>query len=337
MDSIEVTAKKVDDAIEEGLKQLNATLDDVDVSVLDSGGFFRKAKIRMTLTEEVQAVRDAQRAKIEEEERLEREQEQKAMLRAQAAKQHAPQHTNAPQQQNAQKGGTLPKEGASAAVREAKAENVKAKAEGKREKQPRAGENKPQQSERRPQQSESRAADTGVKVEVKPDKDKSDEPSAVDPEKTDAAVKFVEKVTSLMGVQPVGAKASAHGRDVDITLETEDGAVIGYRGETLDAIEYLTGLIINKDSEKYIRVSLDCNSYRNKREEALVRLAEKMAAKCVKTGRKAVLEPMSSASRKVIHAALSDNDKITTKSEGKEPNRRVVIYCKRENSHSAVK
>ena len=121
-----------------------------------------------------------------------------------------------------------------------------------------------------------------------------------------------------------------HGLDIDITVLEEDSAIIGYRGETIDSLEYLAGLIANRDSEKYIKVSVDNNNYRDKRSDNLVKLAEKMAAKCIKSGHKVSLEPMNSANRKVVHAALSSNDKVTTRSEGKEPNRRVVIYCKRE-------
>lgn len=348
MDSIEVTAKKVDEAIKEGLKQLEATIDDVDVSVLDSGGFFRKAKIRMTLCAEVQAARDKIREQLLAEEREEQEREKRAQAAKEAAERKAQERENAKPKSALNRTASA---GEQTEKKEYTAAPNRAENGGRRAandfKQKDARKDKPQQqpakqtspdvvkvvSEEDRAQAQAREAERRKKAEEQRQAALA-EPSQVAEEKTTALKGFVENVLRLMGVTETKTELCAHGRDVDVTLHTDDGVVIGYRGETLDAIEYLAGLAVNKDSEKYIRVSLDCNSYRNKREESLVRLAEKMAAKCVKTNRKVALEPMNSASRKVIHAALSDNEKITTKSEGKEPNRRVVIYCKRDNTRA---
>ena len=102
------------------------------------------------------------------------------------------------------------------------------------------------------------------------------------------------------------------------------GAVIGRRGETLDAIQHLVNYSVNRGSEK-MHISVDAENYRSKREESLVRLAEKMAAKAVKYKRSMALEPMNSYERHVIHTALQNYEGVSTASTGVEPNRRVVV------------
>ena len=110
------------------------------------------------------------------------------------------------------------------------------------------------------------------------------------------------------------------------------GILIGRRGETLDALQYLTSLYVNKGGEDYIRVTLDTENYRAKREEALRRLANRMANRAIKTGRKVVMEPMNPYERRILHGAhLQQNDAVTTHSEGEEPNRHVVITLKQQN------
>ena len=108
------------------------------------------------------------------------------------------------------------------------------------------------------------------------------------------------------------------------------GSIIGYRGETLDAIQYLCSLVANKDhSNSYKKVVLDTENYRKKREETLIRVAEKTAYKVRKNNRAYRLEPMNPYERRVIHSALQDNEFVYTFSEGDEPNRRVVVDIKK--------
>ena len=112
------------------------------------------------------------------------------------------------------------------------------------------------------------------------------------------------------------------------------GAIIGRRGETLDAIQHLVNYSVNRGSEK-MHISVDAENYRSKREESLVRLAEKMAAKAVKYKRSMALEPMNSYERHVIHTALQNYEGVSTASTGVEPNRRVVVtYEKPESTPS---
>lgn len=103
------------------------------------------------------------------------------------------------------------------------------------------------------------------------------------------------------------------------------GLLIGRRGDTLEALQHIVGYVSNKNEETGVRVTLDTEGYRAKREESLCQLAHKMAAKAVKHKRNMVLEPMNAYARHVIHTALQDNPDVTTKSTGVEPNRRVVV------------
>ena len=116
------------------------------------------------------------------------------------------------------------------------------------------------------------------------------------------------------------------------------GAIIGRRGETLDAIQHLTNYVVNKGSEKHLHISVDAECYRSKREESLTRLAEKMAEKAIKYKRSMALEPMNSYERHVIHTALQNYEGVTTSSTGLEPNRRVVVsYVKPEKPDNKPK
>ncbi|MDV3427920.1 MAG: protein jag [Bacillota bacterium] len=108
------------------------------------------------------------------------------------------------------------------------------------------------------------------------------------------------------------------------------GILIGHRGETLDAVQYLVSLVVNKDhEEEYKRVIIDTENYRLKREETLKRLASRLAFKVKSTGKYVKLEPMNPYERRIIHSALQNNEYITTYSEGEEPFRRVVIDLKK--------
>ena len=116
------------------------------------------------------------------------------------------------------------------------------------------------------------------------------------------------------------------------------GAIIGRRGETLDAIQHLTNYAVNRGSEKHLHISVDAENYRSKREDSLTKLARKMADKAIKYKRSMALEPMNSYERHVIHTALQNYEGVTTSSTGVEPNRRVVVsYVKGEESRTGSK
>lgn len=140
-----------------------------------------------------------------------------------------------------------------------------------------------------------------------------------------AALDFLKDITEKMGLQlNITAKSGNESLYIDINGK-DSGTVIGKRGQTLDAIQYLTSLVVNKDEDKYTRVVVDAENYREKREKTLEQLANRLADKVVRTNKSVRLEPMNPYERKVIHATLQSNPNVTTKSEGEEPYRRVII------------
>ena len=151
-------------------------------------------------------------------------------------------------------------------------------------------------------------------------------PAADEPEIYARIRAFVSGLLEHMGIQAEIEITARENGGVNVNLSGSNmGAVIGRRGETLDAIQHLTNYAVNRGSDKHMHISVDAESYRAKREESLVRLAEKMAAKAIKYKRSMALEPMNSYERHVIHTALQDYEGVTTSSTGTEPNRRVVV------------
>jgi len=137
---------------------------------------------------------------------------------------------------------------------------------------------------------------------------------------------FLEGLLQRMGVTAEMTVTEKENGSLNVNLTGENmGAIIGRRGETLDAVQHLTNYAVNRGADKRIHVSVDAENYRSKREDSLVSLAEKMAAKVIKYKRSMALEPMNSYERHVIHTALQEFEGVTTASTGTEPNRRVVI------------
>ena len=132
--------------------------------------------------------------------------------------------------------------------------------------------------------------------------------------------------------------------EVKITFDTEDecvnvellgdnmGLLIGKRGQTLDSIQYLTSLVVNKGKEKYVRIKVDTENYRQRRKDTLESLAKNIAYKVKRSRRSVALEPMNPYERRIIHSALQNDKFVSTKSEGEEPFRHVVVYLDREKS-----
>lgn len=140
-----------------------------------------------------------------------------------------------------------------------------------------------------------------------------------------SALEFLKETTEKMGLT-LDITAKLGNNSIFINIQGKDsGTVIGKRGQTLDAIQYLTSLVVNKENDKYIRVVVDAENYRSKREKTLEQLANRLADKVVRTKKNVRLEPMNPYERKVIHATLQHNPNVTTKSEGEEPYRRVII------------
>lgn len=140
------------------------------------------------------------------------------------------------------------------------------------------------------------------------------------------AAAFLDKLLELLGVEAKTETTVNEDGTATIEIDTEKtAAVIGYRGETLDALQTLASAVSNTGKSEYTRLVVDCKGYRAKRENTLKELAANVAAKAVRLGRKIMLEPMNPFERRVIHSALADSTEVKTISEGKEPNRYVAI------------
>ena len=143
----------------------------------------------------------------------------------------------------------------------------------------------------------------------------------------DRAVDFLTEVTKKMGA-PAKVEAKMGDEAMNVELSGENmGMLIGHHGDTLDALQYLTSLVVNRGAEDYTRVVLDTEGYRDKRAKALAQLAERTAARAIRTGRVA-LEPMNPYERRILHTTLQDHPRVTTYSEGEEPYRRVIVVRK---------
>ena len=323
MRSIEMTGKTVEDAVKAGLRELGCDSSDVTIDVLHMGspglfGMFGKlAKVRLTVKEEDPALdfdlsdislslnkpgKSAPKAKPE------RKAEEK---RVEAKPVEAPK-AEAPKTEEPE-------------AEEKKAEKA---APAQEEKPVREKAEKPA---RKPRSEEKKAE----KAEKPAPAKKAEEPfEPSDPEKLGEAGKlaydFLKNVTEKMGVT-VAIRVTEEEDHLSVSMMGDTlGILIGRRGDTLDALQYLTSLQVNKHRDGYMRVSLDTENYRQKREEALSKLAMRMAARARKTGRKVTLEPMNPYERRVLHSALQGNPYVTTHSEGEEPYRRVVITLRQD-------
>jgi len=148
---------------------------------------------------------------------------------------------------------------------------------------------------------------------------------------TDKAKIFLDDVFHAMNMTVViNAEYKEENKELSIDLSGDDmGVLIGKRGQTLDSLQYLVSLIVNKESEDYIRVKVDTENYRKRRQDTLENLAKNIAFKVKRTKRTVSLEPMNPYERRIIHSALQNDKFVTTHSEGEEPFRHVVVTMKR--------
>ena len=146
--------------------------------------------------------------------------------------------------------------------------------------------------------------------------------------------KTKEYLAALFKAMDIETEVTIHfdeeNNNMDINLEgSEMGILIGKRGQTLDALQYLISLYVNKESEAYVRVKLDTENYRARRKDTLENLAKNIAFKVKRSRRSVTLEPMNPYERRIIHSALQNDKYVATRSEGEEPYRKVVVYLKK--------
>ena len=302
MKQYEFSARTQDEAVEMGLQELGVSIADVDIQVVEEGskglfGLFgsRPVKVRLTLKDaEEDPLADLLEDKKPAKPQIEPEKKQEKKPEKKAEKKPV----------------------------EKKAEEKKPAPEKKK------AEKKAEPAEKKEQEK------PAVKAEIRP-MEKPEVTMIAAEELTDdspagTAHAFLAELTKLMGVDVT----------IDMGTDTEGnvygyingdtlGILIGRRGETLDAVQYLTSLKVNRGREGYTRVTLDTENYRAKREDTLIRLANRMANRALRTGRKVSLEPMNPYERRIIHYALQQTEGVDTHSEGEEPNRHVVITHKK--------
>lgn len=156
------------------------------------------------------------------------------------------------------------------------------------------------------------------------------------PSLEDRAVEFLSSVFEGMGMQvSVSASFDEENQEIAVDLSGDDmGVLIGKRGQTLDALQYLTSQVVNKGLDEYVRVKVDTENYRERRKETLETLAKNISYKVRRTRRPVALEPMNPYERRIIHSALQNDKDVTTRSEGEEPYRHVVICCRKKGGRS---
>ena len=310
-ESIQVSAKTVEDAVLEAAIQLGTTRDKVDYEVVTPGssGFLgigsKKAVIRARkkTDAEIEAGYKAEQEmealleRVKEKEKNPVKSEEKKEEKSESRDKEQPSRKEKPQAEKPKK----------APVKEQK--NVEKKpAPVKEEKKEETSQN-PQKPEK---------AVTEVKA------------APAKPVNTEEVKDFLEKVFAAMDMKvqiTITQKPEEH--EVNIDLEGDDmGVLIGKRGQTLDSLQYLTSLVVNKGSDDYIRVKVDTENYRERRKATLENLARNIAQKVKRTRKPVSLEPMNPYERRVIHSALQNDKYVCTHSEGEEPYRRVVVSLK---------
>lgn len=140
------------------------------------------------------------------------------------------------------------------------------------------------------------------------------------------ARQYIADIYAAMGITvTISTMRTANGIRMELRSDNKSGTIIGRRGETLDSIQYLASILVNKDSEDYCRLLLDSNGYREKRRKTLEQLAEKIARSVLRSGRSTTLEPMNPYERRIIHSKISEIEGVTSKSVGEDPYRKVVV------------
>ncbi len=318
-----MSAGSVEEAVEKGLQELGVGIGDIEYQVIQEGskglfGLFgsRQAKISITVKEEEE---DPLKELLAEEEKP-------APRAAKPAARKPEKSLPAPEKKPEPKTSAPSAEKAETAEPEKKEPSrpapVKRVAPKKAEKKPEAAA-KEAPEEEIPEVPEIRSLEKPEVTVIALDQ--------LDPESpAGTAYAFLREVTKLMGVEvSIEMGTDAEGNVYASMTGDTLGILIGRRGETLDALQYLTSLKVNRGREGYTRVTLDTENYRAKREDTLIRLANRMANRAVRTGRRVSLEPMNPSERRIIHFALQGNELVDTHSEGDEPNRHVVITVKK--------
>lgn len=317
MDTITVSAKTLDEAITKALIDLGTTSDNLDYTIVEKGsagllGFIgaKPVVISAKKKRELDTLDDF----------LDKDQEIKK------------------QQEAARKEAKAAQKAAKSVEKEAKFVKEEKPAKEDKPMKP-ARENKPAKEDRNIREEKAAKEDKTLK-ENKAVKEEGQDKSVTASKKSvdgtiyeESAKKFLTQMFAAMNME-VEITASYHEGDKELYVDmsgADMGILIGKRGQTLDSLQYLVSLVVNKDCEGYVRVKLDTENYRARRKDTLEILAKNIAYKVKRTRRSVSLEPMNPYERRIIHSALQNDKFVITRSEGEEPFRHVVVSLKRDN------
>ena len=303
MEYIEITAKTVNEAITKACMQLGIPSDRLDIKVVSEG-----SKGFLGIGNKPAVIKVAQKKEdfADKQEKKDDSEKAKAEAVAQEVKAEAADSKN------------------EAAVKEASAE--------KRERKPR---NRKRDNRRRNNKKREEFDSSAVYEEKKAFVEEKHEPVIKTEEEIASMKNSAEKfLKDVFGAMEIPAEMSMEYREdvgcLEININGDDmGILIGKRGQTLDSLQYLTSLVVNKEQKDYVRVKLDTEDYRRRRKETLENLAKNIASKVKKTGKTVVLEPMNPYERRIIHSALQPNRYVETYSDGNEPYRHIVVAPRR--------
>lgn len=314
MDMITVSAKTLDEAITKALIELQTTSEHLHYEVIEKGssGLFGIFGAKPCVI----------RAKVMSEE------EEKAVKKAAADKAKAEKEAARAAAKAAEEKA---KAEAKAAAEKAKAEEMAKAAAAKAAQKP---VEKPveKSSDKTPQ----KAAEKNIKKNTPEKKEAKAEKTPLKVDEAAVQTKAKEFLTQVFGAMDMTVEISttfdtAEG-ELQVMMSGADmGILIGKRGQTLDSLQYLVSLVVNKETEGYLRVKLDTENYRERRKETLETLAKNISYKVKRTKRPVSLEPMNPYERRIIHSALQNDKYVVTRSEGEDPYRHVVISLKRES------
>lgn len=317
MDTIKVSAKTLDEAITKALIDLGTTSDNLDYTIVEKGsagllGFIgaKPVVISAKKKRELDTLDDF----------LDKDQEIKK------------------QQEAARKEAKAAQKAAKSVEKEAKFVKEEKPAKEDKPMKP-ARENKPAKEDRNIREEKAAKEDKTLKEHKAVKEEGQDKPVTASKKSVDGTIyeesakKFLTQMFAAMNME-VEITASYHEGDKELYVDmsgADMGILIGKRGQTLDSLQYLVSLVVNKDCEGYVRVKLDTENYRARRKDTLEILAKNIAYKVKRTRRSVSLEPMNPYERRIIHSALQNDKFVITRSEGEEPFRHVVVSLKRDN------
>lgn len=340
--TIEVSAKKVQDAIDQGLAQLGVSLDEVNVEVVDAGGFLRKAKVRLTVEDKTEkaekagpavaekpAAMDGAEKRVEEKPAKTEKPAAKKPVTKKAEKSESVGKSEKPVAAKGEAGEAAEKPSADKPAKASLADKPKKPAAKKPAKPANSEETGKEKAECTGETSDEGAENAQAEQGKTKRRERKRHWGAEEREAAERAKEFVKKTVELMGFEGVTVEFDAEDPEIiEITApEGDDSLIIGRHGETLSSLTYLAETCAIAEKCR-VGVVVDCNGYRARRAASLTAMARRRAHECAAKQRKIKLEAMDRTDRRTIHMALADDAYVTTESEGKEPYRCVVLVPK---------